>query len=125
MILLSGHEQYYGMLAMWTDLLLDKAVITVVCRTIIVRFTHWLKRSKGFSVELDSVARIEAVQIEPCTMQMIFFMEDGARSAISEEMAGFNAAVEFVESYFAGFDAESYEKAKGDIGVKSLCWRAS
>ena len=107
---------------MLLDLFRDKARVSAGGESIAVTFTHWAQRSKNFSFNLQSVRAVEAVQIEPATMQLNFVLEDGSRRSISEEMAGWREVWARVQSYFVGFDRDAYEHAKGDINRVCLCW---
>ena len=80
------------------------------------------QRSKNFLFDLQCVRAVEAVQIEPASMQLTFVLEDGLRRDISEEMAGWNEVLAFVQSRFTGFDRDAYERAKGDVSRVCLCW---
>lgn len=107
---------------MFLDLLRDTSQVSTDRQSIAVTFTHWARRSSSFSFNLQRVRAIEAIQIEPATIQLTFVLEDGSRRAISEEMAGWNEVLMFVQNHFAGFDRDAYEHAKGDINRVCLCW---
>ncbi len=107
---------------MFLDLLRDNSRVSTDGQSIAVAFTHWARRSKNFSFNLERVRVVEAVQIEPATMQLMFVLEDGTRCAITEEMSGWSEVLAFVQSHFAEFDRDAYERAKGDIGRVCLCW---
>lgn len=107
---------------MLLDLFRDKAQVSAGGESISVTFTHWTRRSKNFSFDLQRVRAVEAVQIEPAIMQLTFVLEDGSRRDISEAMAGWGEVLAFVQSRFAGFDCDAYERAKGDIGRVCTCW---
>lgn len=108
--------------SMWLDLFRDKARVNADGESICVTFTHWAQRSKNFLFDLQCVRAVEAVQIEPASMQLTFVLEDGLRRDISEEMAGWNEVLAFVQSRFTGFDRDAYERAKGDVSRVCLCW---
>ena len=107
---------------MWYDSLRDKAIVQIDGRSVRVTFTHWLQRRHSFTVKADDVSLIEAVQIEPFTMELILVTKGGSRYAISEEMAGWKDFLEFARRSFAGFDPNAYESAKGDINQTRVCW---
>lgn len=107
---------------MLLDLFRDTARVSAGGESIAVTFTHWAQRSKSFSFNLQNVRAVEAVQIEPASMQLTFVLEDGSRRDISEEMVGWSDFLAFVQSRFAGFDRDAYERAKGDISRVCLCW---
>lgn len=107
---------------MLLDFFRDKAQVSAGGESIAVTFTHWAQRSKSFSFNLQSVRAVEAVQIEPASMQLTFVLEDNSRRDVSEEMAGWSEVLAFVQSRFAGFDRDAYERAKGDISRAFLCW---
>jgi hypothetical protein len=109
---------------MWLDLFRDKARTKVDGKSIFVTFTHWSRRAQSFSFDIDQVKSIEAVQIEPFVMQLVFLLRDHARRTISEEMLGWREVLSFVERSFAGFDRDGYEHAKGQIDQPFLCWHS-
>lgn len=108
--------------SMFLDLLRDNARVSTHGQSIAVDFTHWARRSKSFAFNLGRVRVVEAVQIEPATMQLTFVLEDGTRCVITEEMSGWSKVLAFVQSHFAEFDCDAYERAKGDINRVCLCW---
>lgn len=110
---------------MWYDLFRDKAFVNTDGQSINVTFTHWIQRRHNFSVRVDDIVTIEAVQIEPFTMELILVTKDNSRWAITDEMTGWDKVLEFVRKTFAGFDPDAYEKAKGDINQTRLCWSHS
>lgn len=105
------------------DYFRDKARVSTDGQSINVDFTHWARRSKSFSFDVGKVRAIEAVQIEPATMLLTFVLEDDKRWAITDEMVGWNSVLAFVQSHFAGFDHDAYERAKGGINSVFPCWK--
>lgn len=104
------------------DFLRDKARAITDGQSISVTFTHWTRRRQSFSFNIGNVRAVEAVQIEPATMQLTFVLEDGTRRNITDEMSGWSEVLAFVQNHFVQFDRDAYESAKGDINRVSLCW---
>ena len=107
---------------MWTDIFRDKATMHIENHFIKVDFTHWLRRSSSFTIDLSKVKIIKVIQIEPCTIQIVFIMDDNKLLSISDEMDGWDSVLEFIQGFFIEFSREAIEHAKGKINAEYVCW---
>lgn len=105
------------------DFLRDKSTISIVGHTIHVNFTHWARKSKSFSFDLNCVQSIDALQLEPFTMRLTFTMNDNSFYNLNENMLGWAEMLSVVQNFFHGFDHDAYESAKGRIEYFYPCWR--
>jgi hypothetical protein len=105
------------------DFLKNKVSLCVNGKSsIAVNYSHFLNQRSNFLIDLNRVIKIDAVQIEPAIIQLIFTMKSGEQYFITEEMSGWDKTIVFIINYFSDFDRDAFERVKGDINCTYRCW---
>jgi hypothetical protein len=101
----------------------NREIIFVTDEAFGVRFCHWIRRRSSWSLRWENALGIDAMQIEPAEIALVFLNAENRWRFLSEDMENWGALETTVRTRYPDFDWENFERAKNYIDTRFPCWK--
>jgi hypothetical protein len=110
---------------MWFDIdyFRNREIIFVTAEAFGVRFSHWTRRRRSWSLRWENVLAIDAMQIEPAYIVLRFLCTEDRWRVLAEDMENWSALETAVRKRYPDFNWENFERAKSRIDMRFPCWK--
>jgi len=104
------------------DCFRNREIVFVTDEEFGVKFTHWISRRYSWSMRWKNVLAIDAMQVEPAYMELIFLCTENRWRLLAEDFENWSVLEAAVRRRYPDFNWENFERAKNSIDKRYPCW---
>lgn len=105
------------------NLFRNREIIFVNEESFGVTRTHWFTKKHSWALRWGDVQAIEAMQIEPATIGLIFVVAGNEARNAHEDMENWGELETAARKRYAEFNWENFELAKNYVERRIPCWK--